>query len=236
MDDDSAKPKEEEPPQAEVEVPKEEVEAPKEVQPPQEEAEAPKEEVEAPKPKRRRKSGWDVPGPAPAVTAVPLPIPVPVFAPLPPPVMAPGVAAVLTPALASIAAAEAAETRRIAYERAQQMLVIAGLNKNVGAAVSAKPIAPAKSSSENRLYIGSLHYTVSEGDIRTIFGSIGPLRSLDMSFDPATQRSKGYCFIDFENAADAQAAMGMNGVEIAGRPVSFMPLFFNVIVILMCNI
>jgi hypothetical protein len=204
---------------------------PKEAEPPADEAEAPKDNVEAPKPKRRRKSGWDVPAPVTTVTAAPLPVYAPVPAPspvlsytplpppYPPPVMAPGASAALSPALAAIAAMDAAAAQRAAYERAQQVLASAGMNMNYGAGVSAMPIAPVKSL-ENRLYVGSLSYTVSEVEIRTIFGSIGPIRSLDMSFDPATQRSKGYCFVDFENTADAQAAMGMNGVEIAGRPVS----------------
>ena len=40
-----------------------------------------------------------------------------------------------------------------------------------------------------------------------------------MSIDLATQRSKGFCFIEYEDPASAEACMVMNGFELAGRKI-----------------
>lgn len=40
-----------------------------------------------------------------------------------------------------------------------------------------------------------------------------------MSIDPATQRSKGFCFIEYDDPASAEASMVMNGFELAGRKI-----------------
>jgi poly(U)-binding-splicing factor PUF60 len=48
-----------------------------------------------------------------------------------------------------------------------------------------------------RIYVGSLHYELKDSDIQAIFGAFGPIRSCDMSKDPATGRHKGFCFIEY---------------------------------------
>jgi len=48
-----------------------------------------------------------------------------------------------------------------------------------------------------RLYVGSLHYDVTESDIRAIFSPFGAIAQVDMSFDANTGKSKGYCFVEF---------------------------------------
>ena len=56
----------------------------------------------------------------------------------------------------------------------------------VGASSAALP--------DTRLYIGSLHYDLKEVDLKAIFAPFGGaegLKSVDLSFDPLTGRSKG---------------------------------------------
>jgi hypothetical protein len=38
----------------------------------------------------------------------------------------------------------------------------------------------------NRIYVGSLHYEIKEADIRMLFSSFGTIKSVEMSFEPAT--------------------------------------------------
>ena len=40
-----------------------------------------------------------------------------------------------------------------------------------------------------------------------------------MSIDPLTGRTKGFCFIEFDEPAYAEAAMVMDGFELAGRKI-----------------
>eukprot|EP01042_Synura_sphagnicola_P002841 gene2841-3466_t len=40
-----------------------------------------------------------------------------------------------------------------------------------------------------------------------------------MSLEPGTNRSKGFCFITYDNPASAEAALALNGMEVAGRKI-----------------
>lgn len=72
----------------------------------------------------------------------------------------------------------------------------------------------------HRIYVGSLSYDITESHIRTIFSEFGKIKSVDMSFEPSTGRSKGYCFVTFESAAAAEEAIAKrNNAEILGRPM-----------------
>lgn len=48
---------------------------------------------------------------------------------------------------------------------------------------------------ESRIYIGSLHYELGEAEIRMAFSPFGEIKSVDMSYEPNTGKSKGYCFL-----------------------------------------
>lgn len=70
-----------------------------------------------------------------------------------------------------------------------------------------------------RIYVGSLHYDLTANDCAALFASFGEITKTEMSMDSVTQRSKGFCFIEFKTPEQAAAAMAMNGFEIAGRKV-----------------
>ncbi|KAI8365936.1 uncharacterized protein BYT42DRAFT_618387 [Radiomyces spectabilis] len=69
-----------------------------------------------------------------------------------------------------------------------------------------------------RLYVGSIHFSLTEDDIRQIFEPFGPLEFVNLHMDPETGRSKGFAFVQFKNSNDAKQALEkMNGFELAGR-------------------
>lgn len=71
-----------------------------------------------------------------------------------------------------------------------------------------------------RLYVGSLHFNVTEADLRPIFEAFGQIDFIDIHRDPATQQSRGFGFVQYTHSADAKAALAsLNGLEIAGRPI-----------------
>jgi len=72
-----------------------------------------------------------------------------------------------------------------------------------------------------RIYIGSLYYDLTAQDITALFEGFGEVTKCEMQMDPATGRSKGFCFLEFRTPEQAQASMAMNGFEIAGRKVCF---------------
>ena len=72
-----------------------------------------------------------------------------------------------------------------------------------------------------RLYIGSLHFNLTESDIRQVFEPFGELEFVDLHRDPMTGRSKGYAFVQYKRSEDARMALEqMEGFELAGRTVS----------------
>jgi len=76
------------------------------------------------------------------------------------------------------------------------------------------------SSGPMRLYVGSLHFNITEDMLRAIFEPFGKIDHIQLIMDPETGRSKGYGFITFHDSEDAKKALEqLNGFELAGRPM-----------------
>ncbi|KAI9002311.1 hypothetical protein BC832DRAFT_532885 [Gaertneriomyces semiglobifer] len=72
----------------------------------------------------------------------------------------------------------------------------------------------------NRLYVGSLHFSLTEDDLRTVFQPFGTIDQIQLHKDPETGRSRGFAFVQYRNPSDAKQALEqMNGFEIMGRPI-----------------
>ncbi|TEB35085.1 splicing factor, CC1-like protein [Coprinellus micaceus] len=68
------------------------------------------------------------------------------------------------------------------------------------------------------LYVGSLHFNLTESDIKQVFEPFGELEFVDLHRDPTTGRSKGYAFVQYKRPEDARMALEqMEGFELAGR-------------------
>ncbi len=83
-----------------------------------------------------------------------------------------------------------------------------------------------------RLYVGSLHFNVSENDLRPVFEAFGPIEGIELHKDPATGQSRGFGFVSYKLEADGRQALAtLNGVEIAGRPVRHSSCFVSCMVV-----
>lgn len=72
----------------------------------------------------------------------------------------------------------------------------------------------------NRIYCGNLSYSVSKADLEGLFAEYGAVRSADVVMDRDTGQSKGFGFVEMENAADAQKAIqALNESMMDGRPL-----------------
>jgi RNA recognition motif-containing protein len=71
-----------------------------------------------------------------------------------------------------------------------------------------------------RLYVGNLAWTVTDQDLQDAFSEAGPVDSSQVIMDRATNRSRGFGFVEMgtDEAADA-AVKKLNGREIKGRPI-----------------
>ena len=71
-----------------------------------------------------------------------------------------------------------------------------------------------------RLYVGNLAWTVTDQDLQEAFSEVGQVDSSQVIMDRATNRSRGFGFVEMatEEAADA-AVKKLNGRDIKGRPI-----------------
>jgi cold-inducible RNA-binding protein len=70
-----------------------------------------------------------------------------------------------------------------------------------------------------KIYVGNLSYETNENDLETLFNEFGDINSVKLIKDFETGRSKGFAFIEFANAAQAQAALKLDGEEFKGRRI-----------------
>lgn len=69
-----------------------------------------------------------------------------------------------------------------------------------------------------KLYCGSLSYGVDSAQLEEIFSEFGAVTSAQVIMDRDTGRSKGFGFVEFSNAQDADTAIEqMDGASVDGR-------------------
>nr|CAD7426146.1 unnamed protein product [Timema monikensis] len=74
--------------------------------------------------------------------------------------------------------------------------------------------------SVSRVYVGSISFELKEDTIRQAFLPFGPIKSINMSWDPVMQKHKGFAFVEYEIPEAAQLSLEqMNGVMIGGRNI-----------------
>ncbi|MES1907787.1 MAG: hypothetical protein MHM6MM_000838 [Cercozoa sp. M6MM] len=70
------------------------------------------------------------------------------------------------------------------------------------------------------LFVGRLNYSIEERDLRDFFASYGDVRSVRLVRDPATGKSRGYGFVEFERTSAFEKALDRaDGTEILGRHI-----------------
>jgi cold-inducible RNA-binding protein len=72
-----------------------------------------------------------------------------------------------------------------------------------------------------KLYVGNLSYDTSDTDLQNMFETHGTVRSAQVIMDRDTNRSKGFGFVEMDNADEAKAAIAaLNGQEVGGRKLN----------------
>jgi len=70
----------------------------------------------------------------------------------------------------------------------------------------------------NKLYVGGLPYSVTEGQLQEIFASHGTVDSARVITDKFTGQSRGFGFVEMSSSGEAQkAAQALNGTQLEGR-------------------
>jgi RNA recognition motif-containing protein len=71
-----------------------------------------------------------------------------------------------------------------------------------------------------RAFVGSLPWSVTSDQLRSMFSRIGPVTDAVVLTDKQTGKSKGYGFVEMASEAELKAAIAkFNGYEMQGRTI-----------------
>ena len=74
------------------------------------------------------------------------------------------------------------------------------------------------------LFIGSLSYNTTDDTLKSFFETIGEVKSARVVTDRFSGRSKGFGFVEFEDASNNQKAIeALDGKTLDGREITVSP-------------
>ncbi|CCD72564.1 Poly(U)-binding-splicing factor rnp-6 [Caenorhabditis elegans] len=80
----------------------------------------------------------------------------------------------------------------------------------------------------SRIYVGSISFEIREDMLRRAFDPFGPIKSINMSWDPATGHHKTFAFVEYEVPEAALLAQeSMNGQMLGGRNLKVNSMMFQ---------
>ena len=71
-----------------------------------------------------------------------------------------------------------------------------------------------------KIYVGNLAFQTTENDLSELFGTFGAVESVTIITDRDTGRSKGFGFVEMDNATAEKAISELNGREHSGRSLT----------------
>ena len=70
------------------------------------------------------------------------------------------------------------------------------------------------------IFVGNLAWSAQDDDLRNFFAEFGAVIRVRIMTDQETGRSRGFAFVDMDDADAVAAIEGLNGKNLLGRPVS----------------
>ncbi len=70
-----------------------------------------------------------------------------------------------------------------------------------------------------RIYVGNISFNSSEEDLEELFSAHGAVESVKIITDRETGRSRGFAFVEMEEAGANAAIEALDGREVDGRPM-----------------
>ncbi len=73
----------------------------------------------------------------------------------------------------------------------------------------------------NKLYVGGLSYSITDGQLEEVFSPHGTVESARVITDKFTGQSRGFGFVEMSSDDEAQKAIAaLSGSEVEGRPLT----------------
>ena len=71
-----------------------------------------------------------------------------------------------------------------------------------------------------KLYVGNLSYSTTSESLREAFSKVGAVVSANVIMDKMSGRSRGFGFVEMEDADAQKAVESMNGKDVDGRALT----------------
>jgi len=72
-----------------------------------------------------------------------------------------------------------------------------------------------------KIYVGNFAFSMTEGELRSMFEPYGQVESVTIVTDRDTGRSRGFAFVEMtDNGAADKAIAALNGMDSGGRPLT----------------
>lgn len=71
-----------------------------------------------------------------------------------------------------------------------------------------------------KLYVGNLSYSTTDDSLKNAFSQVGPVLSSRVMIDKMTGKSRGFGFVEMEDADAAKAVDFFHGKELDGRTLT----------------
>ena len=73
---------------------------------------------------------------------------------------------------------------------------------------------------EKRLFVGSLPYSATSGQLEELFSQVGKIESLNLITDRYSGQSKGFAFVEMQTDEESDKAIAkFNNYELDGRRI-----------------
>jgi RNA recognition motif-containing protein len=73
----------------------------------------------------------------------------------------------------------------------------------------------------NKIYVGGLPFSVTDGQLQEIFAAHGSVESARVISDKFTGQSRGFGFVEMSSGSEAQKAISaLNGTQLEGRTLT----------------
>ncbi|HYI12248.1 MAG TPA: RNA-binding protein [Thermoanaerobaculia bacterium] len=70
----------------------------------------------------------------------------------------------------------------------------------------------------SKVFVGNLDFNTTRTEVQDLFAQVGVIRDVFLPTDRESGRPRGFAFVEFENDADATAAIEkFNGYQLSGR-------------------
>lgn len=75
-----------------------------------------------------------------------------------------------------------------------------------------------------KIFVAGLPYDLDDAELEEIFEKFGPVVSAKVALDKETGKSKGFAFVEMQNAEDAKEAIeNLNDISLGKKPLVVKP-------------